>query len=686
LVGRTLEGRYRIIDRIARGGMSTVYAALDTRLDRHVAVKVMSSALSADPAFTDRFGREARAAARLSHPNVVAVYDQGSDVSSAGHHVFLVMELVRGRTLRALLRERGQLSQAEALSVMEPVLSALAAAHRAGLVHRDVKPENILISDAGAVKVADFGLARAVETELTSTRTGLMMGTVAYCPPEQISRGRADQRSDVYSAGVMLFELLTGKPPFTGDSAMTVAYQHVHERVPAPSTRAKNIAPRVDELVLSTTDKDPAARPLDAGAFLAQLRTARDDLGLPILPVPVPPADDLPTGPTSLPAAPGHSASFGQPAGLTTDVLHGPAPGTATSVVGSPQAARFTDGPHPLAAPAAHPAAAAGQPVAYHPGQPMTPNGAPAPAGTQRRAGAARTRRRRRALVVTVVLLLLGLAAGYGGWWLVSGRFSSIPNVGGLSRSLAVDRLQAAGYRVHGTVDTAFSETVAAGAVVATDPAAGDRAARGKTVTLTISAGAERFTVPVVAHLSAAAAQARLAAIPVQVLTTEGTSDTVPKGVVIGTSPPAGTKVKRSSVVTLTVSTGPPILTIPTIATGTPFAEAQRTLADAGFTVKRVDQFDDRVAKDAVVSISPTGSAVKFSAITVTVSKGPHLVTIPQIAELTPVATARARLEALGLKVAVRTAFGGQSALVVGMDPPAGTVLPVGSTVTLTVV
>ena len=382
--------------------MSTVYAALDTRLDRHVAVKVMSSALSADPAFTDRFGREARAAARLSHPNVVAVYDQGSDVSAAGHHVFLVMELVRGRTLRALLRERGRLSQAEALSVMEPVLSALAAAHRAGLVHRDVKPENILISDTGVVKVADFGLARAVEADAASTRTGLMMGTVAYCPPEQISKGRADQRSDVYSAGVMLFELLTGKPPFTGDSAMTVAYQHVHERVPAPSTRAKNIAPRVDELVLSATDKDPAARPLDAGAFVAQLRNTRDDLGLPVLPVPVPPVDELTTGPTALPAAPGQSPSFGQPAGLTTDVLRAPSPGTATSVVGPAAGARVAATPHPLSAATVHPLAQAGPPVAYHPGQAMVPSGAPAPVqNTQKRPVSVRGRRRRRALVVT---------------------------------------------------------------------------------------------------------------------------------------------------------------------------------------------------------------------------------------------------------------------------------------------
>src|SRR5579875_3356984 len=229
--------------------MSTVYAAVDERLDRLVAVKVMSAALSADPNFSDRFAREARAAARLTHLNVVSVYDQGQYRAADGHHVFLVMELVEGRTLRELMRERGRLSPAEAVSVMEPVLSALSAAHRAGLVHRDVKPENILLSDEGVVKVADFGLARAIETDASSTRTGLMMGTVAYCSPEQISKGRADQSSDVYSAGVVLFELLTGAPPYEGESAMNVAYQHVHSRVPAPSSRVKGIPEQIDELV-----------------------------------------------------------------------------------------------------------------------------------------------------------------------------------------------------------------------------------------------------------------------------------------------------------------------------------------------------------------------------------------------------------------------------------------------------
>src|SRR6201996_2468400 len=236
LVGQLLEGRYLIRAPLARGGMSTVYTANDERLDRLVAVKVMSPALSADPAFTDRFIREARAAARLTHVNAVAVFDQGEDAGPNGRQlVFLVMELISGATLREILRERGRLSPAEAISIIESVLGALAAAHRAGLVHRDIKPENILIADDGTVKVADFGLARAIETDGSATATGIMMGTVAYCSPEQISRSRTDARSDVYATGIVLYELLTGTPPYVGDTAVNVAFQHVHNRVPPPS-------------------------------------------------------------------------------------------------------------------------------------------------------------------------------------------------------------------------------------------------------------------------------------------------------------------------------------------------------------------------------------------------------------------------------------------------------------------
>src|SRR3712207_4698054 len=243
--------------------MSTVYSATDLRLGRTVAVKVMADHLVHDPTFVDRFTREARAAAMLSHINVVSVSDQGSDQGL----VFLVMELVRGRTLRDLLQARGRLTVSEAFAVLEPVLAGLTAAHRAGIVHRDIKPENVLIGIDGVVKVADLGLARAVAgTGQTSNTGGMLIGTVAYLSPEQLERGRADARSDIYAAGIVLYEMLTGHPPYGGDTPLAVAYQHVHHDVPKPSSQVPGVPWQVDDLVSRTTRRDPAGRPIDAGA------------------------------------------------------------------------------------------------------------------------------------------------------------------------------------------------------------------------------------------------------------------------------------------------------------------------------------------------------------------------------------------------------------------------------------
>ncbi|MEV4189109.1 protein kinase, partial [Streptosporangium canum] len=248
LVGKLLDGRYRVESRIARGGMATVYLALDIRLDRTVAVKVMHRSLAEDPSFVRRFIGEAKSVASLSHPNVVHVFDQGTD----GDNVYLSMEYVPGRTLRDVLRARGRLPAREALEVMIPVLAALGAAHQAGLVHRDVKPENVLLSDDGRVKVVDFGLARAIEAT-NQTRTGVMIGTIGYMSPEQVTSGATDARSDVYSAGIMLFELLTGRQPYEGDTPMSVAYRHVHDTVPVPSALLPGTPPLLDTLVAQAT-------------------------------------------------------------------------------------------------------------------------------------------------------------------------------------------------------------------------------------------------------------------------------------------------------------------------------------------------------------------------------------------------------------------------------------------------
>nr|WP_191987153.1 protein kinase [Mycobacteroides franklinii] len=283
MIGTVLDGRYRIEAPIATGGMSTVYRGLDTRLDRPVAVKVMDSRYASDSGFLARFRLEARAVARLRHPGLVAVFDQGMD----GKHPFLVMELIDGGTLRELLRERGPMPPHAVAAVFNPLLGGLAVAHRSGLVHRDVKPENVLISDDGEVKLADFGLVRAV-AEAGITSTSVILGTAAYLSPEQVRTGSAGPRSDVYSAGILMYELLTGVTPFTGDTALALAYQRIDRDVPAPSETIDGVPEEFDELVLRATSRDPDARYADAAQFGAELDAIASELRLPPFRVPAP--------------------------------------------------------------------------------------------------------------------------------------------------------------------------------------------------------------------------------------------------------------------------------------------------------------------------------------------------------------------------------------------------------------
>jgi serine/threonine protein kinase/beta-lactam-binding protein with PASTA domain len=663
LIGRVLEGRYRVLERLARGGMSTVYSALDERLDREVAVKVMSAALSTDPAFADRFAREARVAARLSHLNAVAVYDQGTDDG----HVFLVMELVRGRTLRDLIREQRQLSPAQAVSILEPVLGALAAAHRAGLVHRDIKPENILLADDGVVKVADFGLARAIESDASNTRTGLMMGTVAYCPPEQISRGNADARSDVYSAGVVLFELLTGSTPYVGDSAMAVAYQHVNSDVPAPSSRRSGLPTQLDDVVLRATSREPSGRPLDAGALLAELHDVRLDLGLPVVAVPPRPRADQPIDATQPIAA----VPAGNPMSPVSPLV---APAEATTA------------PNP-AAPVFDPlqnTVIGERPMT--PGPPQAAQGQPVKRG--KRPLSRKARARRRAAIVVLIILLLGALTGYGAWWLAVGRYHEVPQLSGLSQAAATKRLSDGGFSVSSAVNRQFSETVAAGTVLGTDPSAGSHLLSGKSVTLIVSKGQERYKVPAVSGTFDQARQTLQTIPEVQVTQQLKADDTgnIASGQVMGTDPAAGISVKRGQAIIVFVSSGPPSVDVPDVK-GKKKDEAESKLTDAGFKVGFSEDYSDTVPEGRVISQSPdTGSAVKFSTVSVVVSKGPPLVTIPEITNGTNADDAKAQLEGLGLKVKIDKQFGGFLNQVVAMDPKAGQQVPKGTEVKLTVV
>src|SRR5256886_4779492 len=314
LIGALVDGRYRIRGRVARGGMATVYTALDERLERTVALKIIHPGQRSDPNFLDRFTDEAKTIARLTHPNVVAVYDQGTHDGLP----YLVMEYVRGRTLRELLADKRRLPPMEALAILEQMLAAVAGAHRAGLVHRDIKPENVLVAEPpgggslvdAVVKVADFGLAPAVEASGDEARARLP-ATVASVAPELVTDGHADPRTDVYSAGIVLFEMLTGRVPYDGDKPVEVAWRHVDHDVPPPSKFVAGLPAVLDDLVARATRRDPGGRPTDAGALLAEAQAARDDMaasaaasqGFAQPPVPVasihPPTPALPTAPTS---------------------------------------------------------------------------------------------------------------------------------------------------------------------------------------------------------------------------------------------------------------------------------------------------------------------------------------------------------------------------------------------------
>ncbi|MDT7652287.1 MAG: eukaryotic-like serine/threonine-protein kinase [Pseudonocardiales bacterium] len=516
-----LDARYQVGPVLARGGMSTVYRGTDIRLDRPVAIKVMEPGLAADPAFRTRFEREARSAARIDHPAVVDVHDQGDHMGVDGPVLFLVMELVEGGTLRDVLRARGALGVPAAVAVMEPVLAGLAAAHRLGLVHRDVKPENVLISRTGEVKVADFGLVTAA-AHAGASHAGMIMGTVAYLSPEQVETGAADPRSDVYAAGVLLYELLTGSPPYTGDTAISVAYRHVNSDMPAPSLIAGDVPPELDALVLRATRRDPAARPADAAAMLAELHRVAARLEVPRVPPPVPPAppeeeqDTVPSGPRRvLPRAHGTGA-YPAP--------H-PVPGggrTGTRMMPRPADAEYhaaTDGPPPHL----------------------------------------RARRRSRRIfgVWVAIVLVLCLLVGATAWWLGTGRWTAMPPLVGLEQTTAQQLLGQAD--LVASVTTAHDDGQPAGVVSATDPPPEARLLRGSTVLLTISAG--RPTVPVVAAGTAVAVAEQAVRdaglTPVRTTDADQFSATVPAGAVLGTDPASGAALPIGAPVTLVVSRGP---------------------------------------------------------------------------------------------------------------------------------
>nr|WP_127841938.1 Stk1 family PASTA domain-containing Ser/Thr kinase [Actinomyces wuliandei] len=534
LIGRLVDSRYEIVAQVARGGMATVYRAQDRRLDRDVALKLMHAHLADSPEFVARFRREARAAARLSNPGVVAVYDQGSLDGVA----YLVMEYVEGPSLRDLIAA-GPLSVGEALGLVAQVLRPLGAAHRAGLVHRDIKPENVLLPADGAVaKVADFGLARAV-TEVAQTTTGNVLGTVAYLAPELITSGASTARADVFSVGVVLYELLTGSLPFHADSPIQVAFRNVHEDVPLPSTTVPQMSANVDELVRAMTRRDPLQRPGDADAALTLLRHVAGEL----------------TG-SDLSVRPGGGTGSER----THEVMAANARAARSAMAEAPEPDQERDTPSAGMRTVSLPIGSIG-PEPAETGTRQLPRRSlltgdrtqqtvPVPSEATSQDSARRRYGRRALLTGAGVLVLAG--GGYATWYRTvgPGRRITVPDIVGMTQQEAHSAVEGQGL-VWASPVRAYSDTVAAGLVISSTPGAGERVTRDRAVTAVVSRGRQRVDVPDVVGMSEEEATDTLeeAGLGVEVSRVLGGL----LGKVRSIEPPAGTSVTVGSTVTVTV-------------------------------------------------------------------------------------------------------------------------------------
>ncbi|RKT53310.1 Stk1 family PASTA domain-containing Ser/Thr kinase [Saccharothrix australiensis] len=680
VIGGLLEHRYRVGALVARGGMSTVYRGVDTRLDRPVAIKVMDPRFSSDPQFVARFEREARAAAGLHHPGVVAVHDQGVDED----RVYLVMELVEGGTLRDLLTARGTLDVPLALTVLERVLSPLAAAHRAGLVHRDVKPENVLIGRGGAVKVADFGLVRAVATPgITSDTT--ILGTVAYLSPEQVANGTADARSDVYSAGVLLYEMLTGAPPYVGETAISVAYRHVNEDVPAVT----GVPAEVAELVRRSTRREPFLRPADAEAFLSEVETVRARLGIASADVPaVDAAPGAPEVPAFSQAAAGSAAvdpktervlpvSVGAVAHPEATVpVHRPASVGPRGTRALPRGLPVAEAAH--GDPRTEVAARSG-PARPRPARPRRP---PKKKTPEQLYEEMRARSKKQLITWLSVVLVAAVLIGLTSWWLTIGRVATVPDVIGKEEDVAVAVIE--GASLTSAVTTENSDSVPRGQVLRTDPAAGIETTKGDLVRVVVSRG--KPVVPQVQPGSdASAAERELTSVGLRSRLDAGADvfdDRVPKGKVVTLKPAPGTAVDIGSTVVVVLSKGVEPKPVPNVK-GKTKDEAFAELSAAGFEpVEGPEEPSGEVDGGRVVRTNPAaGTALGTDKRVTVIIAADRGVTVPHV-EGKRVREAKETLEKAGLEVDVQL-HGRDRARVINQSIRAGERVPKGTKITI---
>ena len=679
LIGTTVDGRYTVRSRLASGGMSTVYLATDQRLERDVALKVLHPHLANDPTFLQRLSREAKAAASLSHPHIVGVLDQGED----RHIAYLVMEYVKGHTLRDTLDEQGPLPPRLALALIDPVIEGLAAAHRAGLIHRDVKPENVLIADDGRIKVGDFGLARAISA---NTSTGALIGTVAYLAPELVLGQPADARSDIYSAGIMLYEMLTGKQPYAGDSPIQVAYQHVNAVVGRPSDAAPGLAEDLDELVQWCTAVEAENRPVDGAALLTELRHIRTTL-----------SDE------ELDHRQASSRPSGQPlaaAAAKEPVTSGSHPTEALATTASPtEFISHQSNPTTVMAAGAPGRTQAGAivPVNHQDGR---------PAGKRElkrlerqenkdRARAAATpsrplregNPRRRGIIWTIVIIILATLAASAGWFFGMGPGSpgTVPDVKNKTVAEAQQLLRTAGFQSEPR--DVFDDDILAGLAVGTEPESGAEVRKFQPITLFVSKGAQLFPLPGLAGSTLDQAKIALNAAEMALGNiTEAYDDKVPAGVVLSQDPAKGTEVRHGTPVSLVVSKGPQPIPVPDVR-GLAQDAAVKALQDAGLKAVIAPETvnDKTVPKGAVVSQLPAnGTLVRGETVTLTVSKGPKLIKVPSFIGK-QAAEAERELKKLGFKVEVNKVLGGFFGTVRDQNPVNAEV-PEDSVVTLTVV
>lgn len=623
--------RYEIIEQIASGGMGEVFRARDRVLGREVAVKILHRSLAGDAEFIDRFRREAQAAASLNHPNIVAVYDWGS----AGQTYFMVMELIEGRTVREALVEAGALAPVQAADVMIQTLAALDHAHREGIVHRDIKPENLLVTSDGTVKVADFGLARAYAESRVTQAPGTVTGTVAYLAPEQITGKPADPRTDLYALGVVGFELLTGHVPFTAETSVAVAYKHLEERVPAPSSLDPDIPADFDQVILWATQKDPAERPASAADLHRELSRITGTLPAAV------PLRELVEGLARIDILLTERAP-------TVTIPRADAEMHATQVAGS-----------------------------------LAPSGEADARSRRRRDRSAPTGRKphrvRRALFILVAIGVLG-AGGWASWRFVIPR--AVPDVAGMPAGSAHNALADAGFHVIDG-DTTFSDSVPRGSVVAQDPSVDQKLKPGAAVTLTISRGPQSVSVPSLEGLTRVEAEAQLreASLEPGNVTTDF-DDQIPKDKVIRQNPDAGQKVKGGTAVDLVLSVGPAPATIPDVA-GIKEASATTLMTSAGLRIDRAEKYSESVERGVVISqsIAPDQIVERGTKIKLVISLGPKRFAMPDVTGLAA-SDATKELTKLGLKVTTSQVPGG-GASVVGQDPSAGTQVDAGADVTI---